>query len=834
MRSIKKKEAVCGLFFCIIIKKVSMFGDNPLSFESLFTSDVLSSFITNTTTTTNPPLQGGLVDIEDIGYGEEEEEEEYTLPPLPPPLYSQRIDDEEDEINEEDEIYEDEEDTVVTEECPICIGKFTISKSKKPGSITVREEVKCVNCESSVCKQCVIKYYEVSKEILPKCPICDTVWVIDFLYSNYVLKKCLRKYVNTIARKRIIDNAITREESMLIFASPIAFSYRLRRIVIEILVQLRCDFIRFASDASMKQIIRGKDNDKDDYTVACVPYKSMIDEFFSEDNNMYVDTYEKITNICESLILKIVNANDDFEEIRKVLITIASFTGFAFKMLKTDNNITEQVVGERLQGGDRCISFIKAKKMLIERANDINALHRFMVDLPRKVWTISSNSVAKAISVVMDRGMLRGTSYSRMFIHNELINELLASSGSGNLEDDSSFILKCVSKKTPPCKGTMRVIKQHDDDGGHMECGLCLSSACENCHELLLPEQQHVCEPDMVLSVQEIKKTTRGCPRCGTRITRIEGGCKDMFCTNCNQLYDWETMELHSTNTNPEYQAWLDRIKSRTPSSSSTRLTNDAEEIRQAFSASSRGEDGLTTNERNFHIMLLLRSSGLETEANILSIINDIETNIVWKFVSMIPTPKEFENNRISYMMGDISKDEWIERVERLEISGHILKTMIFILEEFITESTNVIKNSFTEFEESVSNIILSLSSGTHNGDVLRAPFSTRCIYKVAQCAIKSSNATSALFSCFTNIIDNKKHLKLFPYVEKYLNTVDRYEEDTTTSQSQSSIFDTIRHIRPTLRNGGYLYWSENMSEKRRLDRIFKIVNINQILGLFF
>lgn len=94
------------------------------------------------------------------------------------------------------------------------------------------------------------------------------------------------------------------------------------------------------------------------------------------------------------------------------------------------------------------------------------------------------------------------------------------------------------------------------------KCGLCGLYVCNKC---LAPkfegrrDESHVCKEEDVESAQEIEKQTRGCPSCGVRIFRIEG-CAQMFCTNCNVPFSWDTGQIITGPLhNPHFYEFLKR-----------------------------------------------------------------------------------------------------------------------------------------------------------------------------------------------------------------------------------------------------------------------------------
>lgn len=93
------------------------------------------------------------------------------------------------------------------------------------------------------------------------------------------------------------------------------------------------------------------------------------------------------------------------------------------------------------------------------------------------------------------------------------------------------FIFNCPDNE---CKGFLST---------RYKCKLCEKNVCDKCHKI--KDQDHTCNDDDIKSVIEIKKSTKPCPKCGTRIQKSEG-CPQMFCTNpgCGTVFDWNTLEI--------------------------------------------------------------------------------------------------------------------------------------------------------------------------------------------------------------------------------------------------------------------------------------------------
>jgi hypothetical protein len=87
------------------------------------------------------------------------------------------------------------------------------------------------------------------------------------------------------------------------------------------------------------------------------------------------------------------------------------------------------------------------------------------------------------------------------------------------------------------------------------KCGICGKRSCVKCREL--KEEDHECDPDTIETIKDLLSTTRPCPKCKTRIFKIDG-CDQMFCTKCNTAFSWRTGKIETRNVhNPHYFQWL-------------------------------------------------------------------------------------------------------------------------------------------------------------------------------------------------------------------------------------------------------------------------------------
>ena len=98
------------------------------------------------------------------------------------------------------------------------------------------------------------------------------------------------------------------------------------------------------------------------------------------------------------------------------------------------------------------------------------------------------------------------------------------------------------------------------------KCGICEKWSCPHCHEVKGENRDapHECNPETVATVSLLANDTKPCPKCRTRIFKING-CDEMFCTNCHTGFNWRTGRIQETIHNPHYFEWLRRNGNAVP-----------------------------------------------------------------------------------------------------------------------------------------------------------------------------------------------------------------------------------------------------------------------------
>lgn len=88
------------------------------------------------------------------------------------------------------------------------------------------------------------------------------------------------------------------------------------------------------------------------------------------------------------------------------------------------------------------------------------------------------------------------------------------------------------------------------------KCSICNHHLCKKCYVLLDTEEElkaHECDKETYETAQMIIKSSKGCPSCGTRISKVSG-CDQMWCPECDVAFSWKTgMKVTGVIHNPHF-----------------------------------------------------------------------------------------------------------------------------------------------------------------------------------------------------------------------------------------------------------------------------------------
>jgi hypothetical protein len=244
----------------------------------------------------------------------------------------------------------------------------------------------------------------------------------------------------------------------------------------------------------------------------------------------------------------------------------------------------------------------------------------------------------------------------------------------GRERETRQFIMKCPFEG---CRGFL---------SSAWKCGTCQKFFCAECHaEKTGQRDEHTCNEDAKATASMIRQETRPCPKCGIRISKIDG-CDQMWCTACQTTFSWNTGQvlLNTVVHNPHYYEYL-------------RRTNGGAVPREAGDVPCGG----LPNAYSFTRLILDIPAPFLTQAEKTEILDIVRclSDIQYVRLPQFPLRQAANVNQgldIKYLMKDLTEEEWGAALERVETNferkkevGLILQTLLHVGSEKLTQLQN-------------------------------------------------------------------------------------------------------------------------------------------------
>ena len=243
----------------------------------------------------------------------------------------------------------------------------------------------------------------------------------------------------------------------------------------------------------------------------------------------------------------------------------------------------------------------------------------------------------------------------------------------GGQKEARQFIMKCPAEG---CRGFLSTA---------WKCGTCQKFFCADCHaeKAEQRDETHQCNPDAKATASMIKQETRPCPKCGIRISKIEG-CDQMWCTACQTTFSWNSGQilLNTVVHNPHYYEYL-------------RRTNNGVIPREAGDVPCGGLPNAYMFTRQVMEIQQLTQEQKTEILDALRCLSDLQYVRLPQYPLRRPA-NTTQDLDISYLRQEITEEQWGASLERMETSferkkevGLILQTMLHVGSEKFTQLQN-------------------------------------------------------------------------------------------------------------------------------------------------
>ena len=271
------------------------------------------------------------------------------------------------------------------------------------------------------------------------------------------------------------------------------------------------------------------------------------------------------------------------------------------------------------------------------------------------------------------------------------------------------FIKSCPAEE---CRGFLST---------HWKCGICEVRVCNKCHEIIYKptpnsvgenintdnevykkeKEKHECNEDSVKTAELLKKDSKGCPKCGIMIYKIEG-CDQMWCTSCNTAFSWRSMKILANNTihNPHFFEYMRRVDNGT-------VTRNPLDIQCG---------GLPEAYEASRILNKLIIDEYRDGFSVENIMEFLRNAIHMEHVEIGETYRVGDDNsnddlRVKYLVNDITKDEMKKSIVHRETKINKNRMISQILNMFVNVSNDIMQRiliKVTDNNKSVKKITVN------------------------------------------------------------------------------------------------------------------------------
>jgi len=227
--------------------------------------------------------------------------------------------------------------------------------------------------------------------------------------------------------------------------------------------------------------------------------------------------------------------------------------------------------------------------------------------------------------------------------------------------EKKEFIMKCVKDG---CRGFLSQA---------YKCELCSTYVCKDCMVVKKEKNDdtHICKKDDIDTVALIRKETHPCPKCGIRISKIDG-CDMMWCTatDCGTAFSWMSGKiLTGTIHNPHYYEWQ-------------RRNNNGVIPRNPGDVPCGGFPQYHT------LTALVRSLGIQYDKitsmyNIHRCFMDIEGYRIPLYTTT-RNQMMFKECHVDFLLGNITEEKWVQSIFMKELNIEKKQAVLAVLQTFL------------------------------------------------------------------------------------------------------------------------------------------------------
>lgn len=239
-------------------------------------------------------------------------------------------------------------------------------------------------------------------------------------------------------------------------------------------------------------------------------------------------------------------------------------------------------------------------------------------------------------------------------------------------------------------------------------CQTCTLQTCARCGERIqdgAPDGEHECDENIVASRQTILRECKPCVRCHVPSLRTVG-CSTMWCPHCHTFWNWDTERIIETRWssphNPDHRAFLINGDQRHPPRVRREVDDvpcgglpDGIVVHNAFV-----RDSLAVNHLSVFAPLIIDA---------LECIH-MSQRMRHHYPHTWNAHEQFRPVRIAFILGNVTRDNYMMTMERMERTFEFRREVGCVLELFVLAGADIFQR-LCAGDDAIVSVCFSLSA---------------------------------------------------------------------------------------------------------------------------
>jgi len=211
-------------------------------------------------------------------------------------------------------------------------------------------------------------------------------------------------------------------------------------------------------------------------------------------------------------------------------------------------------------------------------------------------------------------------------------------------------------------------------------CNICAVQVCTECLFKITADAAHVCDPNIVASVKDIRESTKPCPRCQTLIHKTEG-CDHMNCTNCGIHFSWTHGNILSNSSNHHYTNRMIRQNIQSVGAAADAADN---QVCAVSIEHDRIPESVIRDLIESKSDIIIDDSILESLYEVTKAVRHLKRSEYYELTISANSRERYDELQVKYALNEITEKSWEQYVYKTHIKQQSYELIAGILHIYI------------------------------------------------------------------------------------------------------------------------------------------------------